>query len=179
MFKEDWIRLILVSALILSFVADVITFMYNPSMQVFEINPIFIWLKSVWPLLLIKTLCVAALAYIIYHPSKVKPLIYFSIVLSVLYLTAFQCLGAYSNWQIVVTNPAPSEAMAPAQATKTYFSVGIVLYLIPMAFAMLAFWLHENLYYESFASKLGRLLNNCFQLGKSIGSEPIKQKAKK
>ena len=142
----------------IAFVADVATFLYKPSVQIFEINPIFVALKAAWLLILVKTIAISILIWFVYNPYKVNKTLYYSILLSAIYMVLLQGLGAYSNMKTVIDNPAPSQAMPAAQATQTYLLIALAYYLLPIAIATLSYWLHSKIYSDSMQHRVEKTI---------------------
>lgn len=146
--KEKRIRLILASLLIATALFDLITFLAGNHVWAFEINPLFIWFKSHWIIILGKIGAVGLMSYILVKPVGKHDWLRYAYVLSTLYMVFFQILGGISNLQVAAINPDPSTAMAPTEATNLYFTLVLAWYLAPMVMATLAFKIYKWCGYE-------------------------------
>lgn len=132
--------------LVLAAISDYVTFMIGHKFTIFEINPIYIWLKATWLLLVIKIISVVSCIWFLYHPRKVNKILYYTILLSTIYSIIFQGLGAYSNLKIQADKPAESQALAPETAVKTYFAISLLYYLLPIVISTFTVWIYSKVY---------------------------------
>jgi hypothetical protein len=140
-------RLWLISLVILTGLADLATFLFFRQFHIFEINPLFVFSKSVLIVVSLKIALLLALSYTIYkgYGSRYGN---FLVVIGSLYIILFQAAGAYSNCQVAIANPPASAALAPAKAVAVYMDAMIFSYVLPLIMATLAYWVFDKAGYD-------------------------------
>lgn len=136
------VRLVLVGLVILSALADIITFLVAHDFVAFEINPLYVLTKSVWFILLLKVFVIAGFCFFLYKGAPYDWMSYMLVISSV-YAIIFQFFGAYGNIQTMLAQPDVSTALSDGAAVKTYVTLAFWFELVPLLIATGAFMLHK------------------------------------
>lgn len=117
----------------------------------FESSPIFLLGKSILLLFIIKLILLSLIGYFmykVYENKKTKNILKFALILCAVYLIVLQTLAGISNIKtnkIIEANPdlQPPE---PQEQVKTFFTLSLLIYYIPVFLSLIAFSLYEWIY---------------------------------
>lgn len=139
------IRWILCCTLVTAAVFDLFTYFLHSKYNLFEINALYIWTKSIWVPILLKIAVIAGLCYLIsrLYLSDFKRFVW---VLLAVYLIFTQIIGGISNLQTAKAQPTPDMVLEPSAAVKTYINYQIIWVYFPVIMALIAFKTWELCY---------------------------------
>jgi len=136
----------LCSALWLAALFDIVTFLWNIDLVIFETNPLYLLSKSIVLVLLFKCCIIAAITGVIMFIDKISYFNSYFFVIASVYLIFSQTMGGISNMQVSYSNPEPSQALPEKEAIKAYFNFQILWVYFPLLMGLIAFKIWELCY---------------------------------
>lgn len=111
-----------------------------------EANPLYLWLGSIWPLIGLKLLISAGAIWLYSHNQFKSNSTYHSILSCLFIINILLALGFISNIYGMLNPQIISEGAELSNEVKVNYYVKIVsfIYLIPLFFNILTFWLYEK-----------------------------------
>jgi hypothetical protein len=121
-----------------------------------ETNPIFHLLgKTLWPIIVFKIFVVAILWYW-YNVNKYeKPSTYYLLLSILIYGSIALAIAQYGNIKAML-NPSYVEwvsEFSTEEKVKDYFTFMSFVYIIPLVFNMITFWIYQKSYHKVYISK--------------------------
>lgn len=111
-----------------------------------EANPLFIIFQSIIVLDILKVALTVLLLYVVWNNNYVTEFNYFVIISTMLLGSLILLFGVGSNIYGIM-NPAEVAASADIPndvKVKAYFSVVGIMYVLPMLFSLLSFWIFQK-----------------------------------
>lgn len=139
--KRLWVRYILCGLVVLTGLADFITFSIEQKYQVFDMSPLTLLTTNDIVLFIIKFSVITALCYLLLKPRDRSDYLNYLYIMSAVYLIIFQSVGAISNRQVAEAAPPVEAAPSKEVRLQTGLNFAFVWGYFPIGFSMLCFWL--------------------------------------